>query len=355
MICTFRRFDALATGGSVQCASRAARVPRPTEIRLSEQIRRVTGAREVEVGERIQSLWGGYGELRRVRLQGARIASAIVKSVSPPAEQDIARDPAKLRSHRRKLRSYAVELAFYEKYGQRCDAACRVPRLLKAEARDNRFLFLLEDLDDAGFCARRTRCSSSEIAACLRWLAAFHGCFLGDPADGLWKVGCYWHLATRPDELLRVDSQHVRHAAAAIDARLGAARFRSLVHGDAKLENFCFSPGAQAVAAVDFQYVGGGVGVKDVAYFLSSCLSPAECEAQVPGYLDLYFDALRAELSARGRALGSDAVALEAEWRALVPWAWADFQRCLLGWAPAHAATERYGEKQLSAVLATLR
>jgi len=38
------------------------------------------------------------------------------------------------------------------------------------------------------------------------------------------------------------------------------------------------------VALVDFQYVGGGVGVKGVAYFVGSCLLPRECAAAVPGY-----------------------------------------------------------------------
>ena len=330
-------------------------VSQPTEHQLSEWIRRATAASRVESTERVQSLWGGYGELRRVQLHGARVESAIVKSVTPPAERECARDPAKLRSHRRKLRSYAVELSFYQSFAATCDAACRVPAFLHGEARDDHFLFILEDLDQAGFSGRRTHCTPQEIAACLGWLAAFHARFLGVAPAGLWKVGTYWHLATRPDELSRLEAGELRRAAPAIDQCLNAARFRSLVHGDAKLENFCFSHSGQSVAAVDFQYVGGGVGVKDVAYFLSSCLSPGECTEEIPGYLELYFRALGSALVAQSHPLAGEADTLEREWRALFPWAWVDFYRFLLGWAPAYAAGDTYSQRQLELVLRTLR
>ena len=78
-----------------------------------------------------------------------------------------------------------------------------------------------------------------------------------------------------------------------IDARLSRCRYQTLVHGDAKIANFCLPPEGGSVAAVDFQYVGGGCGMKDVAYFLSSCLEPYELSQKAPPLLDHYFDALR--------------------------------------------------------------
>jgi hypothetical protein len=327
-------------------------VPQPSDTQLAEQIRKGASAERVELGARIQSLWGGYGELRRVELLGARAVRAVLKSVAPPPEREFAQSAAKLRSHRRKLRSYEVELAFYQGFAKACDAACRVPELLYGEAAHGRFLFVLSDLDVAGFPARRTRCDEREVTACLAWLAAFHARFLGVAPDALWKVGTYWHLATRPDELSALAGTPLRRAAPRIDERLNTARFKTLVHGDAKLENFCFSKDGNAVAAVDFQYVGGGVGVKDLAYFLSSCLSPAECPTQVPRYLDVYFATLKHALAERDSAL--DAVAVEHEWRELFAWAWVDFYRFLLGWAPSYAAGDAYSEQLAHEVLSRI-
>ncbi|HWA70988.1 MAG TPA: phosphotransferase [Polyangiaceae bacterium] len=291
----------------------------------------------------MQSLWGGYGEIRRATLFTEVATPVIVKYVVPPAADDAARDSAEARSHQRKLRSYQVERAFYESYAAQADAACRLPAPLHLSAQNGRLLFVLEDLDAAGFELRKNRVSPLEVQAGLRWLAAFHATFLNQAPERLWKVGSYWHLATRPDELSALSDAALRRAAPRIDAHLNRARFRTFVHGDAKLQNFCLASAQPAVAAVDFQYVGGGVGVKDVAYFLTSCLSDSELESSAESYLDHYF----AELACRVRACSSltapvDVAALEVEWRALYPLACADFYRFLLGWAPGSAGQERY-------------
>lgn len=293
----------------------------------------------------MQALWSGYGELWRATLEldGAAVA-VVVKDVRPP------RDDAS-RSHRRKVRSYEVEQTFYASYAARA-ADCRVPRALALRAEQGGFLSVLEDLDAAGFCGGQGRAAEADIVATLRWLAAFHATFLSVPPEGLWKVGTYWHLATRSDELLALKHSQLRRAAGEIDARLSAARFKTLVHGDAKLENVCFARSRSAVALVDFQYVGGGVGVKDVAYFLSSCLAAHECESRVPRYLEQYFAALRTALAAKLPA--GDVSELEREWRALFPLAWVDLYRFLLGWAPGQYDADRYSDSLLAQVLASL-
>ena len=217
------------------------------DARLAEQIRKGTGASSVLLGERLQSLWSGYGEIRRVELVGARACQAIVKSVTPPQERDLGRAAGKLRSHRRKLRSYAIELAFYRGFAASCAASCRVPALLHGEAGQGRFLFVFEDLDAAGFAQRRALCSDSEICACLSWLAAFHARFLEVAPEGLWQVGSYWHLATRPDELLALAGHELRRAAPRIDARLNGAHFRTLIQATRSSKTFASpKPGARS-------------------------------------------------------------------------------------------------------------
>jgi len=289
-------------------------------------VAQATGAESARRGERIQSLWSGYGEIVRVRLSGARDerATVIVKSVKPPAA---ARGKPKDASHARKSRSYDVEMAWYRTFAARCDDACRVPAFLGGRAAGGEWLFVLEDLDDAGFPERRRRANGAELDVCLAWLAAFHARFLGVVPEGLWKTGTYWHLATRPDELAATGDAQLRAAAPILDRQLRAATFQTFVHGDAKLANFCFAPGGRAVAAVDFQYVGGGCGMKDVAYLLYG-ESSAAVEQR---HLDTYFKRLRDDVTRLHPSI--DVAALEAEWRALYPVAGADFRRFLAGWA----------------------
>lgn len=311
------------------------------------------GAERVVFGRKLQTLWDGYGEIRRVALEGmpgGTPESAIVKLVQPRSASGAT--PAALRSHQRKLRSYDVELQFYRRFAPRCGAGCRVARPFHLERSDDGWLFVLEDLDAAGFDRRRHTLSQHEVAACLAWLAEFHATFLDEAPNGLWRAGCYWHLGTRPDELDALNVAPLREHAAAFDAALSAARFRTLVHGDAKSDNFCFGERG-AVAAVDFQYVGGGPGIRDVAYLLDGCLPVSDRAASVARHLDTYFAAL--ERALRARSSGVAFRELEAEWRALFAVAWADFYRFLLGWSKGAYAFDDYSRALMAEAIACSR
>ena len=319
---------------------------------LETVVLRATGASKVRGTEVVQSLWGGYGQLVRCTLSGSTAPTVIVKHVRWPDERDHPRGWATDLSHERKLRSYQVETAWYERFASECSASCRVPRSLAIETRSDEVIMVMEDLNASGFAGRRHQVNDVEIEACLSWLANFHATFMGSAPEQLWPVGTYWHLATRPDELDALEDGPLKAAATALDERLSSSPYLTFVHGDAKLANFCFSSGGRTAAAVDFQYVGGGCGMKDVAYFISSCLDEEESEQLAPGLLDRYFEMLDEALQRRGKDVDFDA--LETDWRALYPVAWTDFTRFLQGWSPGHWKLHGYSARLAREVLESL-
>lgn len=94
----------------------------------------------------------------------------------------------------------------------------------------------------------------------------------------------------------------------------------------------------------------GGWGMKDLAYWVGGCLDSDACFRQEDRVLGLYFEALGAVLDRRGVLV--DRAALEADWRRLYPFAWADFQRFLLGWSPGHWKISTYNEHMTRRALA---
>ena len=280
-------------------------------------------------------MWSGYGQIIRLRLENAAFKSVIVKHVQLPINSHHPRGWDTDIGHQRKRKSYKVEAKWYQNYSQR--SAARLPKCLALDFTGDEVLLVLEDLDLAGFPLRKQSVSWVEIKACIQWLAQFHASFLGQIPEGLWNVGTYWHLETRPQELAVLKDQKLKEAAAFIDEKLNSTKYKTLVHGDAKLANFCFSKEGK-VAGLDFQYVGGGCGMKDLVYFVGSCLNENECERLETQILDCYFEYLQSELEEKEEAL-------EAEWRSLYRVAWADFHRFLKGWSPGHWKLHSYSER----------
>ncbi|MFK7885264.1 MAG: phosphotransferase [Gammaproteobacteria bacterium] len=321
---------------------------------LEQLVLTATGASTLVNCETIQRLWSGYGQILRCTLREANPGnhvSVIVKHVRWPTSNSHPRGWNTDHSHTRKVRSYQVESVWYERWAEQCDESCRVPRCLALEAQGDETFIVLEDLDAAGFDQRRDHATEADVQAGLHWLANFHATYMHEVPTGLWQTGTYWHLGTRPDELDKLEDLKLKTAAPLIDAKLSASPFQTFVHGDAKLANFCFADDSR-VAAVDFQYVGGGCGMKDVAYFISSCLSEVQCERGEEALLNTYFGALEHALAVRRSSVPFKD--LEADWRALYPIAWTDFFRFLRGWSPGHWKIHRYSQRLASEVLAQL-
>ncbi|MFT6321936.1 MAG: hypothetical protein ACJAT4_002871 [Granulosicoccus sp.] len=303
-----------------------------------------TGASSLFEKKMIQELWSGYGKIMRVGLEHAAVESVVVKHVQLPLSKNHPRGWNTDLGHQRKVKSYQVEAAWYDTYSK--NSAARLPKCIAIETQEKEMLIVLEDLDIAGYPLRKSAVSWEEIAECLAWLAQFHASYLGKTPTGLWDVGTYWHLETRPQELAVLDDQRLREAAPVIDKKLNTCIYQTFVHGDAKLANFCFAKDG-SVAGVDFQYVGGGCGMKDVAYFIGSCLDERECERLEAQILDTYFEHLQSELKEKNEAL-------ETEWRSLYRVAWADFHRFLKGWSPGHWKINNYSERVTTEVINNL-
>ncbi len=326
--------------------------PNRIDVDLEAVVLQAVDARAIVGTQIVQSLWSGYGQIVRCRLEGGTQQSVIVKHVRWPDQRNHPHGWTSDRSHERKLQSYRIETTWYDRYAEVCPDQCRVPGCLALDVRADDVIMVLEDLDPSGFAGRRQQVNEVEIDACLSWLASFHATFMGEQPDGLWAAGTYWHLATRPDEFDALDDGPLKAAAATIDRRLADSPFQTFVHGDAKLANFCFTADGYRAAAVDFQYVGGGCGMKDVAYFISSCLDEDDSERLAPDLLDRYFELLNGALGRSGNGL--DFAALEDDWRALYPVAWTDFYRFLQGWSPGHWKLHRYSERLARQVLDAL-
>lgn len=327
-------------------------------------IKRQCKASSVERKEVIQSLWSGYGEVVRYAitrdLANRSPSSIIVKHCTFPATTSHPRGWQSDHAHNRKVRSYAVEQSWYQDWASRCNESARVADCYGCyvEDKSGQRLTVLEDLDTSGFADRYNIDNDQHLLSCINWLAAFHAGFIHpNPGlewpKGLWRKGTYWHLDTRQDEWLAMEEDELKSSAAALSNCLDGATFKTLVHGDAKVANFCFSTDA-AAAAVDFQYVGGGVGVQDLAYLLGSALSEKVLSENLMYLLDHYFSELGRELMAQGE---SQAFAQEVidEWQYLFPIAWADFHRFIMGWSPIHPKNTAFSQLLTEQALSQLR
>jgi len=293
-----------------------------------------TGASEIIDVQLIQELWSGYGELQRVFLDSGSI---ILKVINLSGDSTHPRGWSTDIGHMRKKTSYEVETRWYQNFKHELLGAIFPAHIASGNAEGYQYL-ILEDLKSRGF-SPKISVEWKEVEACLSWLAHFHRFFLGKEPKGLWPIGTYWHLGTRPDELNALQDLKLKEAALKIDSKLNRAKYKTFVHGDAKLANFLFNK--ESAAAVDFQYIGGGVGVKDVAYFLSSVYAEDELQKQEAQSLNFYFSILNHPKA-------------EEEWRELYPFACCDFYRFLQGWSPGHWKLNSYSEKMKEKVLKCL-
>lgn len=284
----------------------------------------------------IQSLWAGYGHICRLSAVPASDLSTdlpkhhpislILKYISPPATDP--KQPQK-EGHLRKILSYQVEQYFYNYLAPQMPKDIAVAECLSSIDEKSSInasaAMILTDLRQTFPVAgeKRGALSETQIFAAIDWLASFHG-FWWERAKsfdraklvlpplqhfeetksmtanpGVWFNGGYTYLATRRDEYddlcssgsewaasLCTRPNHGKHGAsiAEIVARSLSpitneskegpiSKYETLIHGDVKSENLFTTTGGDVIAFYDFQYVGLGLGVCDLAK-LFTCSVP---------------------------------------------------------------------------------
>ncbi|WP_405629642.1 oxidoreductase family protein [Pseudoalteromonas sp. Ld20] len=299
--------------------------------------------KEIHINSTITSLWSGCGEIVRCNLDGI---DCVIKAIAVPDHINHSRISQTQFAINRKRRSYDVEYYWYQHYAQSLPAQSPALSCFNTLKNEHQRVLVFSDFECDGFAAAEK--IPSHINAIIKWLAYFHAVNFQQRPLGLWPQGNYWHLDTRPDEYEKISDAVIKQKAQCFDREIRNCEYQTLIHGDAKLANFAVGITTAQALGYDFQYVGGGVGVTDLMYFLGSCLTNTELEQASDDYLAKYFDYFTQAMHEYHR--GVDASIIVDNWRALWPVVWADFYRFLLGWSPNHVKINNYMQEQYQAL-----
>ncbi|CAH0038062.1 unnamed protein product [Clonostachys rhizophaga] len=256
----------------------------------------------------------------------------VLKLIAPPPPSSSAK-VVQDEGHLRKMLSYGVEQYFYTKIAPELADDVPVAKIVAtAKAEDVKGL----EVDEAelkGVTAtvmadlrsefpvpggRRESLNQTQVSSSLGWLARFHGSswewlpteldeFLSPPLQeakirseqgedkggrSIWLNGGYTYLATRRKEYqslvedkssewsdalckpVKGSSESIAEIVAAFLTPSGRP-FETYIHGDVKSDNLFTTRSGDRVAFVDFQYVGLGLGVSDLAK-LFTCSVPQD-------------------------------------------------------------------------------
>jgi hypothetical protein len=206
---------------------------------------------------------------------------------------------------------YAAEVGFYTELAPRL--AIRVPRCWYGVISPDhtRFTLLLDDASPSLPGIQAEGCTVEQAASCLRNLIGLHAPTWNDP--GLWELAFLMRsdagtasmmaqvMSTATDafleryaEDLNGEDRQTLHDVLALIERWQLKRsgpFAAL-HGDYRLDNLLFEPGTGDVTAVDWQTAAIGPPLRDVAYFLGTCLHVESRRAHEIDLVKHYHDSL---------------------------------------------------------------
>ncbi|KAI0514982.1 kinase-like domain-containing protein [Xylaria bambusicola] len=271
-----------------------------------------------------------YGDIGQVDSTGKETYALILKLISPPSG-------AEDEGHLRKIMSYEAEQNFYGSVALRLGTDLPMARSISAtqgkpgsDTPEGLAAILMTDLRSKYPVAgeKRAVLNETQVYAALKWLSEFHKrsrgmqlrlplqeLFLppleeaerrrrGEPPGSLiWLNGGYTYLATRRSEYatlaadlssewssalcepLELSGHSIAEMVAAVLTPRGRDH-ESLIHGDVKSENLFTTQSGTEVAFYDFQYVGFGLGVCDLAK-LFTCSVPIHMLIEDDGSVEL--------------------------------------------------------------------
>ncbi len=195
--------------------------------------------------------------------------------------------------------SYEREVRFYQELAGRVDVRTPHAHHADIEVGTGRFVLILEDLAPARQGDQLGGCSPDVAALAVREVAGLHTARWGDASleDVSWLhrrddarltelaallPALYGGFAERygdrlPDDVVALGERFV----ARVRTWYERPRPWTVVHTDYRLDNLLFgtAEGGPPIAVVDWQTVGLGPGVGDVAYFLGAGLLPDQRRA----------------------------------------------------------------------------
>ncbi len=209
---------------------------------------------------------------------------------------------------------YAAEVGFYDQLVKRVDV--RTPACWYAAISDDHlhFTLLLEDLAPRVAGVQAQGCSLPRAQAAICNLAALHAPLWNDPSvpqqgflmnashpqaaaflGGMTVSAAAKYAEQFADALGADDVATLQQAAARVGDWLAMPQPRiTVLHGDYRLDNLMFGEAEDDIYVLDWQTAGVGPGARDLAYFLGTCLEPAQRRQSERELVELYHQQLLA-------------------------------------------------------------